>query len=1412
MLKKLTFLFICLLAVTLPAFEYLHNGRFLGLDYKASLHRHKLQPHWEMTQHSYSAFRLLKDVEADVAHAHLNIKCDRPPQVGYDKLLLDADFTAVPHSPVRITFQARGDGQVSAYVHEYLLNEKGRPTWLRRPATLEPQPLGKTWQTYTLDYTPGPGELGAVMLRFKFAPAKGDKLDIDFGEVSAQGDGAQRTGVPATFVLPRISAPPLNSRAPWAGALRLAGFKDDFTGLPESGATTIQAGYDDLFLYLRYTVQTGEPPAAQFKEHDSTIFRDDSIEAIFAGVEDDGFAQIIVNANAAIYDSNRRDGEPSGWDSTAKAAAGKEEKGWWATLAIPRAEIPQLREENRPFRLNFLQTDKSERGGAKRVLYTCWSFAASGASHVTAAKTDEFPIAIMSPSSVCAGMDILADGGLQLVLQNPGGETHVFCEYGNDKAHFGTVKVIAPTGEKRFRLPYVPDNELAVVVVRDAQGREIYRNAEVFRHRLESHLGLATYLPIGYVELTSDITSIPEYQLHWSLEGVGKGVFEVKGKAKGLRISVEKLPLEKPAKLAVQILDSNGTSLGRRDFTVTRPAREPWTGSAMGEVDDPLPPFTPIRQAKDSLEFLQTSMHFGGRALPESVFSQGHNLLAAPVTLLLDGKELAQATRTVTSVKPNRVEWRAENSDCRWTGWAEEDGFTWYTVTVKAVPGQTASSLYLDIPVRREYATILNPMPVFRSGGDMDGRWAYDFKPWESIDFKQILTLRNEERGIELTAEDERDCSRAAEGGSHRLIPQDDRVVIRLTFIDKPIGLDRERTYRFGLQAFPAKPLVRKPDYLATCSYIDPRTTAWSGSLDKARIALNGLQGVKGECTVQWNAFWAFDPQWKHPDYHVQPLLTQNLVTVGNCGLRYNTDGGFTIAQAGKAIQSTLPCPPLTKGWHSAAFVLKGTDATLVIDGQTAAAFTGLAPQRKIESVSFGKSTKEGHADFHYEKVKVSRVAVEQSGDFTQDKDTVRMADFTKGGQTETRVGDVRQVQTERGPLPSTAAEFFTRLDALDNVGFKSHLGYLNRIFQFYGPRPQGYRNLPYTNDEGYEAFGKMLANLKSRGMRFYFGYSFGVRIGSREDTLYSDFYRTQPAAFYGSPDEGFWYMCAGCRDYTDYLLYYFDNLMKRYDNLGIYTDNLFICGRNCRNEAHGCGYRDLDANGELRQSGNLLNGRRFAKRLYAITKLRPIPREHFMHSSGENHAVFLSWADKYLCGEQYLENTNKQGWDIDVAQFRAQNDPTRAFGVISCAISTFVPFGHKGMVAVAGLHDCATYGAHHHRYPEDVFGYKPFLTVTGRFGTCSAEFLPYFRNAEYVTTDQGKRQYASVWLKPGRALVQVSNLTWQDAEVPITLHLAKLGLKGNASDALTGKPIPLANGSATLHIPSYDARWLLVE
>ena len=104
-------LFVVLLA---SGAEFIHNGRFLDIDYRADLNRDKVQPNWRTSPRAYSPFRLLKDVEADVANSHLKVKCQTAPQGGYKNLVLDTDFIAIPHSPVKISWRARGNGKIGA--------------------------------------------------------------------------------------------------------------------------------------------------------------------------------------------------------------------------------------------------------------------------------------------------------------------------------------------------------------------------------------------------------------------------------------------------------------------------------------------------------------------------------------------------------------------------------------------------------------------------------------------------------------------------------------------------------------------------------------------------------------------------------------------------------------------------------------------------------------------------------------------------------------------------------------------------------------------------------------------------------------------------------------------------------------------------------------------------------------------------------------------------------------------------------------------------------------------------------------------------------------------------------------------------------------------------------------------------
>ena len=1416
MFKQLLLLCILLAVSSLPSMEYIHNGKFLNIDYAPQVQRSNIQPYWTITPNSYSACKLVKDVEADSANSHIKIQCPRPPKVTYKKLNLMSELIALPAQPAKVSFRARGNGKIAAYVFEYLRTGQ-KQQFLRRAATFNHTVLSKDWKVYTFDYVPGQGERGKAILSFNFQPARGESVNIDLTDVSITAPEVKRDPIPGAMVIPKLKkAPNIDGKVDkneWKGALLLSGFKQIDGYAPAPNTSHMRIAYDDEYIYFGFTVISGDKPYSKFTTRDSALYREDAIETVFSDMENNQYAQIIVSSQGTLFDVNKRRGNPEDWNINIKAAGSTSDIGWSAEMAVPRKELSVKIADNQPFKLNFFQYDQIKNENFERIIYSVWAQSAYNNKSIPI-NNEHFPVAVLSADKVSASVETAANGSLQLHVNNPGNTRKLFCEYGSNKAHYGTKVFNIPAGVSSHPVDFAPQNELAVVKVRDDSGHVIYSNAEIFKYKLETNLGLKKYLPGKYVELTSSINSLNEYRLNWTLGKIARGEFKVKKNVnKPMYIRVDKLEREKVYPLTVRILDNAGNSMGERTFELMLPTAEPWADSQLGITDQPLPPFKAIKLEKDALVFTMQRYGYKNRALPDSVKSENFEILAAPVTLNLNGKDIADnIKRQLISQKPNRVEFKGENAFSRWSAWSEEDGFTWYTVTIKAAPGQTADTLYLDIPVKKEFATILSPMPFFRSGGDMDGRYCYDFKPWVSMDFKQIMTLRNEDRGIELVAEDARGFSRKTLNGYHRLIPQDDRVIIRMTIIDKPVKLDKERTYSFGIQSFPAKPFALKPGSLANADYVDPRTAAWSGGSSKALIK-NILSGKPRYGTIEFNAFWDFDPNFIHPDYHIRDLFAQTLFSYGIYGLRWNPDkGGFIFRAGKKIINSQLPVPAISKGFHNLALTIEKNTAAIYVDKVKVAEFTDPAIGKQFNDIALGKNEISSHADFHYVSIKYSSKVLAPE-EFGKEKtaDTAYFQSFRTGEKAQYKLeGKLRKVPTDRGEFLSASGEFFTRLDAAEAVGIKNMLGYLNRIFQFYGPGPWGYRCLPYTNEEGYKAYGILLDEMKKRNMQIYFGWSFGHRVNSHEDKFYRDYYSIQPARLYGNDISGFYCMCAGCLDYNNNLLYYFNDLMNRYDNLNIYTDNLFICGRECRNQAHGCGY--IDENGQLQMSGNMLKGRRFAKRLYAVTKLRKLPREHYMHSSGCNHAMYMSWADKYLCGEQYLENTTQKGWNIDLGQYRAQN-VSSCFGVPAISISTFVPFGMRGMIAVAALHNCGTSGASHHKYPNDMLIYKDFIKAVESFGIHNAQFLPYYENSSVVTTAQDKREYVSCWKKPGKVLAVASNLKWQAANVSVKFDFAKLGVKGQVRNAVTGQVIkPDSNGNICMNIPMYDACYLIIE
>ena len=159
-----------------------------------------------------------------------------------------SELIALPDQPAKVSFRARGDGKVAAYVFEYL-RTGSRHQFLRRAATFNYTKLSKDWKVYTFDYIPGKGERGKAILSFNFHPAQGEALNIDMTDVSITAPEVKRDPIPAAMVIPKLKkAPKIDGKVDekeWQGALLLSGFKQIDGYAPAPNTSHMRIAYDD---------------------------------------------------------------------------------------------------------------------------------------------------------------------------------------------------------------------------------------------------------------------------------------------------------------------------------------------------------------------------------------------------------------------------------------------------------------------------------------------------------------------------------------------------------------------------------------------------------------------------------------------------------------------------------------------------------------------------------------------------------------------------------------------------------------------------------------------------------------------------------------------------------------------------------------------------------------------------------------------------------------------------------------------------------------------------------------------------------------------------------------------------------------------------------------------------------------
>ena len=284
---------------------------------------------------------------------------------------------------------------------------------------------------------------------------------------------------------------------------------------------------------------------------------------------------------------------------------------------------------------------------------------------------------------------------------------------------------------------------------------------------------------------------------------------------------------------------------------------------------------------------------------------------------------------------------------------------------------------------------------------------------------------------------------------------------------------------------------------------------------------------------------------------------------------------------------------------------------------------------------------------------------------------------------------------------------------------------------------------------------------------------------------------------------------------HQDFLVHGIARLIDEYDVDGVYLDTTGQI-RPCDNGLHGCGYTTPD--GRRVNTWPVFGVRRCIKRIYTVVKTRKPDGIVDLHTGGGISVPSLAWATSYFYGEQYayLKKGTELRSVFDLPEFRTEL-MGHPFGV---PVDFLFPYSRwlseRQALAVTLLHDVLI--RPHESIPAIELT-SALGRVSERFNRKHAEWLPYWRNADYVTvtprgTDAKPGAYVSLYRHPENGVLAViSNLSSKTEDIEVRLDLTRLGLAGQkltATEAMTEQQLPLKGGTLRFaEMPSLD--WKLV-
>ena len=330
----------------------------------------------------------------------------------------------------------------------------------------------------------------------------------------------------------------------------------------------------------------------------------------------------------------------------------------------------------------------------------------------------------------------------------------------------------------------------------------------------------------------------------------------------------------------VKVTDKKGkvqtikNSFGRYKFE--------WENNKLGKSEQYIPPFKPLQIKNNEIHALQTGYRRSG-VFWDAVYAQGENILTSPIELKINGSSFKALAVRQVKAPFGRVIFESDfqYGDLKLTAVHDYDYDGMCKVTLKFDPAKPVKidSLYFDIDIKKEYATLYTAMGA-RLRNNFHG-WIpkKEGEVWNSLKgrvlnqllkgFRPYIWVGEQYKGFCWFAETPYNWSIDPNKPAQTLTVEKSSVKLRVNLVNKPTTRDKKFEIVMGFQPTPVKPQPK----VAAMPGLSQRVKYYPKSKYLNIIATYGYMCMRyedGNLNVPPNNDWSFleyvaADKWKTP-------------------------------------------------------------------------------------------------------------------------------------------------------------------------------------------------------------------------------------------------------------------------------------------------------------------------------------------------------------------------------------------------------------------------------------------------------------------------------------------------------------------------------------------------------------------